>query len=187
MSRVKLTADNMCHKPVQGGAAIEALIEVAKKGVDALDAWVSAGGDLNRVADSSNGITALHALVRRGANAKDEAAMARLLAAGADPNRQNFRGETPLFRASRNQLPAMVRLLVNHGADERICNRHHQSPEACLDRQDEREGGTQWAIQRQAARQVCRSTLRAGRIARELGEVMEGVPARANASKRMRL
>lgn len=81
----------------------------------------------------------------------------------------------------------MVRLLVNHGADERICNRHHQSPEAGLDRQDEREGGTQWAIQRQAARQVCRSTLRAGRIARELGEVMEGAPASATASKRMRL
>ena len=66
MSRVKLTAKNTCHTPVLGGGAVETLIASAARGE--LDHYIQQRGDINVA--SMNGITALHALARKGSGSK---------------------------------------------------------------------------------------------------------------------
>lgn len=117
MARVRLNTNNSLHKPVKGADAIEALIELAKEGDDALAHWIGAGGDVNQVADPSNNITALHGLCRKGAVKADVEALDRLLRFGANPNALNRRGEAPLFRAVATAQWGHVVVLMQHGAD----------------------------------------------------------------------
>ena len=46
-----------------------------------------------------------------------------------DINSQNKDKETPLYRAAANGCVAAVRLLLSHGADRSICDRHGKKPE----------------------------------------------------------
>ena len=74
--------------------------------IEALDALISAGANLNLVSD---GDTALH-----GTN--NVAVAEKLLLAGADPNIIDDQGMTPLDKAAMNGNLDMAKLLVKHGA-----------------------------------------------------------------------
>lgn len=113
-SRVRLTTDNACHRPLPNGEAVEALIEVAADGPAALAAWQKAGGDLSVAAGVARDITAFHALARAGSGSSsrrgraDRRALTVLLEAGADPTRANRSGETGFHRAVMLGLVWMV-------------------------------------------------------------------------------
>lgn len=78
--------------------------------------------------------TALHLAVRAGARGT----VAALLAAGADPNRQDANGNTALSDAvsSTKSGPDIVRALIAAGADPTIENHHGTSPLAYVDMVD---------------------------------------------------
>jgi ankyrin repeat protein len=120
MSRVKLTANNHCHKPVKGGEPVEALIALAAAGQ--LESYVAGGGDINVCAES--GLTALHALARKGSGSKtDRAAFEALMSAGIEVDTLNNRNETPLFRALLTDAQWMWEPLLDAGASVEVVNR----------------------------------------------------------------
>ncbi|MCX6360555.1 MAG: ankyrin repeat domain-containing protein [Armatimonadetes bacterium] len=92
-------------REAEGRAVVELLIE---HGADV----IAAGGP--------GRITALHAAARRGMIKIAEA----LLAAGADIEAPDAKGETPLRRAVNCGKEPMVRLLLAHGADPRSQDKH---------------------------------------------------------------
>jgi ankyrin repeat protein len=68
-----------------------------------LQSWLAAGADINQ--EFSNAVTA---------GALDRATF--LLNKGADPNKSDSQGETPLINAIQAQNPDLVKLLLEHGA-----------------------------------------------------------------------
>ena len=68
-----------------------------------LESWLKAGADVNE--EFSNAVTA---------GSVDRAAF--LLSKGADPNKPDDQGETPLINAVQAQNPDLVKLLLEHGA-----------------------------------------------------------------------
>lgn len=59
---------------------------------------------------------------------RDFAAAEAALAAGADINGQNIRGETPVFFFAENSSLPMLEWLITHGADLDTPNEEHQTP-----------------------------------------------------------
>ncbi len=68
-----------------------------------LESWLKAGADVNE--EFNNAVTA---------GALDRASF--LLSKGADPNKPDDQGETPLINAIQAQNPDLVKLLLDHGA-----------------------------------------------------------------------
>lgn len=120
MSRVKITTKNQCHKPVKGGEPVEALIALAAAG--GLREHLSRGGNIN--VSSVAGITALHALARKGSGSQvDRAAFEALIAAGIDVDAVNNRNETALFRAMVADVKWMMEPLLHAGASVDVVNK----------------------------------------------------------------
>lgn len=116
MARTKLTANNHCHKPIKGGAPVEALIAAAKKGRQSCQDYL-AGRHPDSVC-SDNGIGAIHALVRSGSGTVAERhAMDVLLGLGATPDARNFKGQTPLLCAVNAGSWWSIPKLLAAGAD----------------------------------------------------------------------
>ncbi|RKO98709.1 hypothetical protein CXG81DRAFT_2428, partial [Caulochytrium protostelioides] len=84
---------------------------------DAVQAFLSKGGDAN--AADERGYSVLHAGVSWG----HEAVARLLLEAGADPNRGDVDGDTPLHVV---ELPAVARLLLAYEADPLVRNNDDQ-------------------------------------------------------------
>ena len=119
MSRVKLTTDNYCHKPIKGGDRVEALIDAAAG--SRLDEYLASGNSINVVAD--RGMSALHALARKGSGTKrDRIALGALVEAGIDLDMLNFRKESALFRAFVTESMWMVVPLLEAGASLDVVN-----------------------------------------------------------------
>lgn len=105
---------------------MEALIDAAAE--HRLDAYLSQGHCVNVSTD--NGITALHALARKGSgSARDRVALNALLAAGIEVNNVNMRNETALFRAVFTQSNWMCESLIEHGARTDILDKKGRSLE----------------------------------------------------------
>lgn len=105
------------HTPDEGGDALTALMWAARNGaLDAINALLDAGADIDRHA-GRNGWTALqHAI-----HAREIDAVRLLLDRGADPNASDHDGaQTPLLMASIEADPAAVKLLLAYGADPRV-------------------------------------------------------------------
>ena len=69
----------------------------------------------------------LHCAIRDGSE-RVEDSVARLPAAGADPNAKDKWGETPLHDAARHCRPELVRSLVSHGALVNITSKAGDTP-----------------------------------------------------------
>jgi quinoprotein dehydrogenase-associated probable ABC transporter substrate-binding protein len=80
-----------------------------------LDSWLAAGADVNE--EFSNAVTA---------GSIDRAAF--LLSKGADPNKPDDQGETPLVNAVQAQNPNLVRLLLEHGAKVNVRDSNGMTP-----------------------------------------------------------
>lgn len=100
--------------------------------VEAVDAFLTLGHDPNHsVSPRWKGATPLSMVVIKNDDAQVETALAiarRLLEAGADPNRADEDGATPLHGAAQLGVPAMTELLIAHGADVDARNRHGKAP-----------------------------------------------------------
>ena len=139
MSRVKITADNHCHKPVKGGGPVEDLI--AKAAAGSLGDYLAAGGDIDVCSDA--GITALHALARAGSGGpSDRAAFVALMDAGINVNAVNNRNETALFRAMLTDVSWMWDRLIDAGASVNVVNSKNLS----LVDVAKKRGGKAWAL-----------------------------------------
>ena len=126
MSRVKLTANNHCHKPVKGGAPVEALIDAAAD--NRLTEYLAQGNSLN--VTSKNGISALHALARNKSGTKrDQIALQALLGAGINVDLVNHRNETALFRALITKSDWMIGSLLEYGASVDLINNKGETME----------------------------------------------------------
>jgi len=69
-------------------------------------------------APGSDGSTLLMSAIRQGRTASVEA----LLAGGADPNRADPRGDTPVHAAAFSGKPELLRLVLEHGGDANARN-----------------------------------------------------------------
>jgi len=72
------------------------------------------GADIGAVAHNDMKVQPLHSAVAAGSME----AVAALLVAGADPNARQEGGYTPLMGAEKSEDNDMVRLLLDHGAEE---------------------------------------------------------------------
>ena len=92
------------------------------------DKLIKAGANVR--ARNRRGAEPLHAAAfgSPGSPGWDPAAQAEtivcLIEAGADPNAQNLDGATPLHRAVRTRCAGAVRVLLDHGANPEIRNKH---------------------------------------------------------------
>jgi hypothetical protein len=99
---------------------------------DILEKLVALGGDIR--ARDRRGSEPLHYAVvgtpgSRTWNPDAQAAtIARLIAAGADPNAANMDDVTPLHRAVRTRCAAAVRALLDGGADPQAKNKQGSTP-----------------------------------------------------------
>jgi ankyrin repeat protein len=122
MSRVKLSADNYCHKPLLGGKDVEAVIAAAAIGTSELKKHLGARRPHDVVA--SGGVGVLHALARKGSGTStDRRALASLLAIGIQLNDLNVRGETPLMRAAISGSWWLIDRLMLAGADPALVDK----------------------------------------------------------------
>lgn len=74
------------------------------------------GADVSAISRNDMQIQPLHAAVA----ARSQAAVAALLVAGADPNARQHGGWTPLMAAEQHGDNEIVRLLMDHGANEEL-------------------------------------------------------------------
>lgn len=86
---------------------------------------IDRGADVN-AAEPDQGFTALHFAARD----QNAAIVRRLLEAGAEVDPVDVFGDTPLWRSvmSSSASPATMKLLLEHGADPNMRNRHGVSP-----------------------------------------------------------
>ena len=95
--------------------ATELFLAAHHGNLDEVRAHLAAGVPVNaQLAD--NGVSALHAAVREG----NEVMVSFLLAAGATLDPRTDQGATPLAEAVLFDIPAMVKLLAEAGADRRV-------------------------------------------------------------------
>jgi ankyrin repeat protein len=167
---------------------VSALVLAAHSGYTDLVAFLlDRGADPNA---AKAGFTALHAAIMR----RDETMAAALLGHGADskaplrtwtPTRRSSRdwnfapelvGATPFWLAARFAEPAIMRLLVKHGADPLVVHRADYADESQTRRTQLTTalmaaagmgGGTAWVQPRREEREAL--TLEAVRLAAELG------------------
>lgn len=120
MARVKLTANNHCHKPVAGGAPVEEAITQAASSQVQWDAWLEQGG--NPYVRTKNGHNVWHALARgKSGTATDRRAAARLAALVPPPNPLELGGplkRTPLAAIAGTGSFWLVEVLASIGALE---------------------------------------------------------------------
>ncbi len=104
-----------------------------KKGEQSLSLLLSAGAAATiDYQDTVEGVTALHAAVIT-CREKENASLgnvAALLAAGANPNIADADGWTPLHSCAYYQLPELVPMLLQHGANAELCNHKGNTPES---------------------------------------------------------
>jgi ankyrin repeat protein len=81
---------------------------------NALRLLLDRGADVGAVAKNETKVQPLHSAVA----ARSMECVAALLVAGADPNARQEGGFTPLMGAEQHEDTGMVRLLVDHGAEE---------------------------------------------------------------------
>ena len=100
-----------------------------------LDHGANANGAVHDSADPlKNGDTALHLMIPGWEDdAQKVAALNLLLGHGAEINRQNARGETPLFIAAYLGTPAVIRALLAAGADASLKTAEGKTPLAVAD------------------------------------------------------
>lgn len=97
-------------------------------------AWIDPDTpDPNEVVDPKTGATRLLAVIMEG---QDPAAVRRILEQGADPNKPDNHGLTPLALARELKWPGVEKMLVEHGADTKtefpdpnqMCGRDNDTP-----------------------------------------------------------
>lgn len=81
---------------------------------------LAAGADLNAVSHTEERVTPLHSAL---ANPHNAALAQVLIDAGADISVTQLRGYTPLHYAAANGLDAIVRRLLEQGADRSVCDK----------------------------------------------------------------
>jgi len=81
---------------------------------DAVRLLLDGGADVGAVARNDMEVQALHSAVAGG----HRDIVAALLVGGGDPNARQQGGFTPLMAAEQNDDPELVRLLIDHGAEE---------------------------------------------------------------------
>jgi len=81
---------------------------------DAVRLLLDRGADVASVSRNDMAVEALHSAVAGG----HRDIVAALLVGGADPNARQHDGFTPLTAAERHEDPELVRLLMDHGAEE---------------------------------------------------------------------
>ena len=106
----------LLHAFAQAGPTHEA----AESGDEALLAQLLAAGTAPDERTLELQVTALHIAARHG----HTALMAKLLAAGADPNSVDTQGWTALHVACQRDRSEAVRVLLDHGANDRGPWRH---------------------------------------------------------------
>jgi len=108
------------HEADEGGDSWTALIWASRSGsIDAIDLLLDSGADVNRpgpTGDNWDATPLQHAIL-----ARQRAAVRLLLDRGADPNRGAGPGRlTPLLLAAGDTDPAILKLLLAHGADPTV-------------------------------------------------------------------
>ena len=88
---------------------------------DVVNILLKAGADANQV--DERGWSLLHKVVTKG-----NKIVAQLLAGGADINRQDSAGVTPLIEACRHNKPKIVKLLLDKGADPNLADNFGATP-----------------------------------------------------------
>ena len=116
------------HKADEGGDSWTALIWASRSGsIEAIKFLIDSGADVNRPAptgDNWNATPLQHAIL-----ARQPGAVRVLLDRGADPNRSaGPRSVNPVFLAAGDTNPAILRLLLAHGADPTIEDEHGATP-----------------------------------------------------------
>jgi ankyrin repeat protein len=116
------------HKADEGGDAWTALIWASRSGsIDAISLLLDAGADVNlpgSTGDNWDATPLQHAILQR-----QRAAVRLLLDRGADPNRgTGARSLTPLFLAAGDTDPAILELLLAHGADPTVEDENGATP-----------------------------------------------------------
>src|SRR5262245_7768296 len=107
------------HTADEGGDSWTALIWAARSGsIDAMNVLLDSGADVNRpgsTGDNWDATPLQHAILER-----QPAAVRLLLDRGAGLNRSAGGSLTPLFLAAGDTDPAILKLLLAHGADPSV-------------------------------------------------------------------
>jgi ankyrin repeat protein len=116
------------HDPDERGDSWTALIwAVRSASIEAIDVLLDSGADVNlpgSTGDNWDATPLQHAIL-----ARQPAAVRRLLDRGADLNRGAGPGSlAPLFLAAGDTDPAIVKLLLAHGADPTVEDEHGATP-----------------------------------------------------------
>ena len=115
------------HKADEGGDSWTALIWASRSGsIEAINLLLDSGADVNlpgSTGDNWDATPLQHAILER-----QTAAVRLLLDRGADLNRGAGGSLTPLFLAAGDTNPAILKLLLAHGADPSVENETGATP-----------------------------------------------------------